>query len=437
MSRIPKVVLLIESSRASGRNLLQGIADYAHHHGPWSFYWEPGGLEKAWPVLKTFDADGIILRDVDKLDEVLAFGMPAVVVGHRSEEVSGLVNVVTDSAAIGRMAAEHLLHCGFRHFAFCGYASTPLEHAPWSELRRQSFSERITQAGFQPPPHHLLLPTRTDWQEERRALARWLESLSKPLGLLACNDDCGQQVMEACKLANLPVPDVVGVIGADNDQVVCGLSNPPLSSIAVSFQRAGYEAAEALDRLMHGAKRIPPKITARATHVVARRSTDVVAVEDHYLAKALRFIRDHDREPLSVDDVARAAGLSRRALEKRFRQELGHSILHGVRRARTEQIARLLVETQLPVGHIAESLGFEDVQHFARYFRAARQMSPLAYRKQYSAHATRRCAQNGESFPQSGVVWHAEDDEYYIRSPIKLTVNVQGRGLQTARRKAC
>ena len=164
MARIPKVVLLIESSRASGRNLLQGISDYAHHHGPWSFYWEPGGLEKAWPVLKTLEADGIILRDADKLDEVLAFGIPAIVVGHRYEEISGLVNVVTDSAMIGRMAAEHLLRCGFRHFAFCGYASTPAEHAPWSRLRRESFRERVVKAGFEAPADHVLLPTRTDWQ---------------------------------------------------------------------------------------------------------------------------------------------------------------------------------------------------------------------------------------------------------------------------------
>jgi LacI family transcriptional regulator len=390
MARIPKVVLLVESSRASGRNLLQGIADYAHHHGPWSFYWEPGGLEKAWPVLKTLDADGIILRDADKLDEVLAFGIPAVVVGHRNEEISGLVNVVTDSATIGRMAAEHLLRCGFRHFAFCGYASTPREHTPWSRLRRESFSERVVKAGFEAPADHVLLPTRTDWQEERRLLARWLESLPKPVGLMACNDDCGQQVMEACKLASQPVPDAVAVIGADNDELVCGLSDPAMSSVGVNFERAGYEAGQALERLMRGSRQVPSKITVFATHVVARRSTDVVAVEDHHLAKALRFIRDHAGKPLAVDEVALATTLSRRALERRFRKQIGCSILHEIRRARTDQIVKLLVETDLPVGEIACSLGFEDVQHFARYFRAARKLSPVAYRKSYGARPAAR-----------------------------------------------
>src|ERR1700749_4708462 len=102
MLRIPKVLLLVESSRGSGRALLRGIAHYAHHHGQWSFYWEPGGLEKVGPKLKSLDVDGIIMRDVDKLEEVLAFGIPAVVIGHERKEVSGLLNVVTDSERIGQ-----------------------------------------------------------------------------------------------------------------------------------------------------------------------------------------------------------------------------------------------------------------------------------------------------------------------------------------------
>ena len=140
MSGIPRVLLLVESSRGSGRSLLRGIAHYAHHHGPWSFYWEPGGLEKAWPKLKTLDLDGIILRDVDKLEEVVAFGIPAVVIGHGRAEVSCLLNVVTDSERIGRMAAEHLLACGFKKFAYCGCRASLEENATWSELRRQCFT---------------------------------------------------------------------------------------------------------------------------------------------------------------------------------------------------------------------------------------------------------------------------------------------------------
>lgn len=403
--RIPRVFLLIESSRASGRAMLKGIADYAHHHGPWSFYWETGGLEKAWPVLKELDADGIILRDVDALGAILALGIPAIVVGHQRNEVAGQVNVITDSANIGRLAAEHLLHCGFRHFAFCGLSQTPEEHTPWSAARRESFCQQIQRSGFSKPACFELASMSRNWADERATVARWLGSLPQPVGLFACNDDCGQRVIEACRLAGLPVPDAVGIIGADNDELVCGLSDPAMSSVAIGFERAGYEAAEALDWMMQGSRQVPGQILVRATHVVARRSTDIVAQEDMHLVKALRFLRDHARGAVDVASVARAAGLSRRALERRFRAVLQRSVLDEIRRMRTDQIARLLVETPLPVSAIAESLGYADAQHFARYFRAAKHISPLAYRKQFGVKAgSAVLTQNGGNISQSGVV---------------------------------
>ena len=377
-----KVFLFVESSRASGRQLLEGIARYAHHHGPWSFYWEPRGLETASrATVKKFDADGIIFRDVGQFtEEVVRLGIPAVAVGHRGREVRGLINVVTDSERIGQMAAEHLLQCGFKHFAFCGSASTRLEQTPWSELRQQSFHRRILEAGFAPPATHVLSHA-GDWQETRQHLADWLAKLPNPVGIMACNDDCGAHVLEACKLARLAVPDVVGIVGADNDELVCGLADPPLTSIELNFERAGYAAALALEKLMRQAKPRSFQIKVAATHVVARRSTDVVAVEDRCLAKALSFIRDNTRRSMFVDEVAQHAGLSRRVLERRFRSEIGHSVLEEIRRVRTDQIAKLLLETTWPVSRIAETLGFDDVQHFARYFRSGRKMSPLAFRK--------------------------------------------------------
>ncbi len=359
-------------------------------------------MEKAHSLLKTGDADGIILRDVKGMEKILAHGLPAVVVGHRQTEMAGRVNVVTDSPAIGRMGAEHLLGCGFQHFAFCGFKRMPTETNTWAKIRETHFTERLRTAGFA-PAHFELAATSPNWSRELQQLSRWLATLPKPLGLMAANDDCSQRVMEACKLAGLSVPDMVGVIGVDNDEVICGLTDPPMSSIAVNFKRAGYEAAQALDGLMRKSAAVPLRITAQASHIVARRSTDFVAVADSHLAKALRFIRDQGRNLVSVDDVARAAGLSRRALEKRFRKVLERSILAEIRRVHTDQIARVLVETDLPVNQIAERHGFANPQHFARYFRAGKKQTPLAYRQAFGRkHATLR-AQNGDSFTQSGV----------------------------------
>ena len=167
-NKIPTIALLVESSRASGRALLCGIAKCAHHYGPWAFYWEPGGLERAWPKLRALDVDGIILRDVDKLEEVLALGIPAVVIGHSKTEIPNLVNEVTDSSAIGQIGAEHLLHCGFKHFAYCGYGTMPSsapcrESFNWSDLRQESFSQHIRKAGFKVHTYTTLSPASHTW----------------------------------------------------------------------------------------------------------------------------------------------------------------------------------------------------------------------------------------------------------------------------------
>jgi LacI family transcriptional regulator len=406
MPRVPKVILLIESSRASGRALFRGVADYARRHGPWSFLWEPAGLEKVQPLLETGNADGIILRDVEQAEEITAYGLPTVVVGHHQAEIASAVNVVTDSEAVGRMAAEHLLGCGFKYFAFCGYEKTSSENTTWVEARRESFCGRIQAAGFEHPPQFELSTTGRDWSREWRSLANWLKALPKPVGVMACNDDCGQRVMEVCKLAGLTVPDLVGVVGTDNDEVVCGLTDPPMSSIAINFERAGYDAAHALNGLMSQSHTVPSRIMAAAAHVVARRSTDFVAMEDPHLAKALHFIRDQARRRgISVDEIAGFAGLSRRMLEKRFRRLLGRSVLNEIRRVRTDQIAQLLMETNLTVAQIADLLGFDDIRHIARYFRAGKGIRPLAYRKTHGPlDLSGWRSPTGDSFPQRGLV---------------------------------
>ncbi len=378
--RIPRVALLIESSRSSGRALLRGVADFARSHGPWEFYWEPGGIERAWTQLRTLPVSGIILRDSDGLEAILARGIPTVVIGHSRREIPGQANVVTDSDSIAALAADHLLSCGFQHFAFCG-----LQGLPWSDLREDGFQRHLAARGFtvhtyRPPTAGRIPPNRAS---ERRRLSLWLKSIPRPFGLMACNDDRGEQVIEACKLAGLRVPDEAAIIGADNDELVCDLSDPPMSSVAINFHRAGFEAAQVLHRLLRGEPVRDLKITGHATHVVVRRSTDIVAVEDPGLAHALRFIRETAHTLISVPDVARAAGVSRRVLEKRFQRTLRRSALQEIRRVRVEQLCRLLVETNEPIAQIALAFGYPGPEHLARYFRIEKQMTPLAFRQRY------------------------------------------------------
>ena len=386
MKKSRQVILLLESSRGSGRALLRGVANYARHHGFWTFEWEPGGLNEIWPRLSKLEAQGIILRDGKNISKVLALGIPAVVVGHNREYASG-AHVLSDSAEAGRLASVHLSGCGFKNFAFYGTS-----RFSWSEARRKGFEDQLAWTGQR--VHFFdasIVPARMLRGTQHRALSGWLKSLPKPVGIMACNDDYAQHLVVAGKAAQLHIPDQVGVIGVDNDELVCELSSPPISSVAINFERAGFECAELLDRWMRlGTIPLPARITAAATHVVARLSTDILAVEDPQLLKAMRFIRDHARENVRVAEVARAGGLSRRALENRFRWVLGRSILKEIRRIRVDLIAQMLLETDLPVSNIAEALGYENLQHIARYFRREKKLSLVAFRKRYGAEEKKR-----------------------------------------------
>ncbi|HOM99519.1 MAG TPA: DNA-binding transcriptional regulator [Acidobacteriota bacterium] len=388
MKRFPHVLLLVESSRSSGRELLRGIADYARLHGPWSFYWEPRGLETAVPRLRDWRPDGVIMRDFDPDDQTIPRGVPAISVGHSRDQVPGVVSIVSSSEAIADMAFDHLVDCGLRCFGYCGYRDKP-----WSMRRQKRFACRVKDSGYplfeyEPPPNLAA----SNWDEELPQLVQWVDALPKPIGLMACNDDRAQQVSEACKVAGVRVPDDVAIIGADNDRLVCEFSDPPLSSVELDFHSAGLQAAEVLDQLMSGKAVETFTIPVDPTCVVARTSTDTLAVDDLAVANALRYIRKNPRRTIRVDEVARSAALSRRVLEKRFRNYLGRSVMQEIRRVRTDHIARLLLETDWTIQQIGAEMGFSGIEHIARYFRREKGMSPLAFRRKYSHRLASRPA---------------------------------------------
>jgi len=180
------------------------------------------------------------------------------------------------------------------------------------------------------------------------------------------------------------VPDEVAVIGVDNDELICDLTTPPLSSIALNHEKAGYRAAQLLDKMMAG-KRVDSKsiISLEASHVVTRQSTDVLAIDDQEVAKALRFIHQHSNEAIQVSDVADIVTVSRRVLECRFREVLNRSVHDEIRRARVERASRMLVATDLTVSQIVLRLGYPSDKHTTRQFRKEKGMTPLQYRKKF------------------------------------------------------
>jgi LacI family transcriptional regulator len=214
-------------------------------------------------------------------------------------------------------------------------------------------------------------------------MAHWLESLPKPIGLMTCVDDRSQHVLHACKMVGLDVPADVAIIGVDNDELICCLADPQLSSIALAAQRAGYETASLLDRLMAGEKVANPLVVTQATHVVTRQSTDVMAMDDRMVAKALQYIRGHATDAIQVTDIINALPISRRALQKRFQAVLGRTILDEIRHTRVGMVAQMLAETNLSIAQIALACGYPGIDHISRSFGNIKHMSPLAYRKRY------------------------------------------------------
>jgi len=392
MKRIPKVAIFFERSAVNDRRIIRGIIKYSTLCGPWLFYSKMHPFymlqgRDAWhkrilPELRTWGPDGIIAHvDTTRAQELTEFGVPTILQPLREPVNTGTSVLGDDNQAVGEMGAESLLELGFKNYAFCGFANVY-----WSQERSEAFLKRILRAGFE--PHIYEPPESHRWsfvEEDREFLCEWLISMPKPIAVMACNDIRGQQVVDACKLTDTIVPDEVAVLGVDNDDLICDSTNPPLSSVALGTEKAGYEVAQLLDRMMHRRKKRKwPGTTIHPTHIITRQSTDILAIDDPDVAKAVRFIRTHRRSEIGVHDVVDATTLARRALEQRFKRILKRSIHQEIRRVRVEQVAQMLLETTMPVYKIALTLGYSSSEHIARPFRKEKGMSPQEYRRRYS-----------------------------------------------------
>ncbi|MCL5282804.1 MAG: DNA-binding transcriptional regulator [Planctomycetes bacterium] len=374
------MLLFVETSREFGRGLLHGIARYSRLHGPWRVYRWPGALDSSLPEWKSLQIDGAIVRDVKVVERLAHSGIPVIFAQHNKESYAPFPSIITDGALIGGMGAEHFLDRGFRNFAYCG-----LDEFAWSRGRALYFRQRLEQAGFEVSPYRTPASKRgRALRNEQSQIADWIRQLPKPAAVMCCNDDRALLVIEACKLAGCSVPDDVAVLGVDNDVLVCDLADPPISSIALNTESAGYEAARLLDQLMKGGAMVGQVIPVQPTHIVTRMSTDMLAVTDPDVAAALGFIRRHANRLIQVDNVVEATTASRRVLEKRFKAILHRSVHQEIRRIRVNNIVRLLVGTDLSVADIAAHCGFDGVEHIARYFRKETGVSLREYRKRHA-----------------------------------------------------
>ena len=390
-----RVALIIESSRAYGRGLFLGIAKFVREHHEWSVQSEEWKWSDAFPVwLRNWDGDGVIARV--ETPEMAAFvrqlGVPAVDV-RGSVNGSGLPLIDTDDQKVASLAAEHLMHRGFRHYAFCGFVG-----ANYSDKRSHWFREHLALCGFSchifTPPKQLAEAQTTGYERQgllfQADLERWLVSLPKPIGVMACNDIRGQQVLNLCRRLDLAVPEEVAIIGVDNDEILCELSDPPLSSVAPDTLRIGYDAAVLLDRMMSGGKPPARPVLIPPRGIVTRRSTEVLALDDRQLAVGLRFIRDHAFDPITIDEVAKVASMCRRVFERRFAMKMGRSPKAEVLRLRLEKVKQLLTDTNWNLSQIAEKTGFNYGEYLHTVFTKKLGVTPGEFRRSAKLTSTGR-----------------------------------------------
>lgn len=366
--------------------MLLGIARYAQLHGPWSFHIRAGDFEHELPNLKQWQGHGIIARipNMRVARAILQANLPTVAVGLTDEQMlpnsplSRFSEVSSDAQEVVRIAGDHFLGRGLRNFAYVG-----MEDRAWSQRRAREFQSFLKKAGHE--LHVYAQPAKAlnrRWERERAIMAKWLHALPKPIGLLACNDDRGREVLEACRLGELHVPEEVAVLGVDNDEVFCGLADPPLSSVALNAEAAGFRAAGVLDEMMQGRNVPPRRIDVEALKVVVRRSTDSNVVGDRDVSAALQFIHGSHVDQISVDEVAEQVAISRRTLEKRFRKVIGRSILEEIQLTRLQHAKSLLLETTYPVSRVAALSGFSTTAYFVQFFKKRVGRTPLRFRRE-------------------------------------------------------
>lgn len=385
MPKVPHIALLIETSREYARGLLRGVARYHQEHGPWSIFFEPHGLDDPPPAwLKSWGGDGILARIDNRrmADAILKTGLPAVDVRGAFQDL-GLPFIGVDNRPVTKLAFDHLWDCGLRNFAFCG---TPRGENPNQDLRCDLFVELAEAAGC--PCSTYLGRGRhgrmKDWERNQQELAQWLRGLPKPVGIMTCHDDRGHQVLEACRRAELSVPDAVAVIGVDNDPFLCNLCTPPLTSIDINPARIGYEAAAQLAALMNGAKPSrEPVLLGPPRGVAPRQSTDMLAIDDAEAASAIRFVRENAVKGITVEEVLKRAERSPSTLERRIKRLLGRTIKAEITRVKLSRARLLLCETELPVAKIAVRCGFSEPRYFCEVFRSHEGMTAMAYRRKF------------------------------------------------------
>lgn len=368
-SDLKKIFVLMPHGFANTAKIMRGLLRFARPNCRWTF--RLAGVVKDTKPIKDWKADGIIAypTGTQVIEEIKSLGVPTVYVTERVRE-PGSATVAVDSMVAGKLAARHLIERGFRHFGVLFDSSNIV-----SDRRQQGFARALKACDFTVEQFDLCgISSPLDrsrglsGEEIEPALARWLEELPKPVGLLSWHDTMLPIITETCLQAGISIPQDVAVVGVDNDETFCELCYPAASSVAMPFEEVGFRTARVLADMMSGLPVPPEPILIPPVHVLTRQSTEALATTDPVVRKAVEFIRRSVHEPISVREILAHVDVSRRSLENHFTEAIGRTPLQELHRIRVERAQHFLLRSQMDLNEVATSCGFTTVKRMNAAF---------------------------------------------------------------------
>lgn len=372
----PLVLLLLDTADSWSRGVLCGFAASARERG-WELVHYPSSVDLAWALSQWTPAAVVFGSDTPASAVAHLSAIPAVSV-NLDRSAAGISSVVVDDDELGKLAVAHFSARGLKDVT-----TFRLDDHPVASSRERAFLRAARKAELHVAPSYPIAPedSPSPHSEDRARLTAWLQSLPKPCGLFACSDRVGRIVARHTRAARVRVPEDLALLGCENDPMECELLAPPLSSIAIPWLAVGRAAADIVQDILAGKEVTGERVVLAPLEVVARRSSDVFAVDDEIVAEAVSWIYANVSDRITVPMVARAVGSGRQRLERRFRACLGRTIHDEVRRARVEVAKRALSTTSLGLHHVAEESGFSSAALLSIAFQKEVGMPPGAYRR--------------------------------------------------------
>lgn len=383
MSQQTRIALYFHENTHYIREILRGISLFPGRSGRWLIRRFDPGRDQARDI-EQWHADGIITHISLKAfaHPLLRLKIPIVDVGEMWSSLA-IAKIKTDDTLISELVFKHFMDRGFENMAFVG-----LERYAFSRQRQKAFEHLAFLTGrtcqtLNLGQHLLGHPEQHKNKQEEKQLRIWLENLSRPIGIMACNDSVALKLAETCRQEGWHVPEMYAIVGVDDDLLICDLSSPPLSSVTLPLLKIGFEASALMDQLLSGHSIPVEPLMLKPTGIKTRQSSDILAVSNPHLADALRYIRDNAHRAIYVPDVLKVVSVNRRTLERLFASILGRTPLQEIHRVRIERAKELLINTELPVELIAKRCGFTQMRRLSETFRTTTGMTPTTFRRQY------------------------------------------------------